>query len=109
MSSPTVLAQEFGAVPVGELVEHPENPRRGNVEVIAESIAGNGFFGSLIVQRSTHHVLVGNHRLAAARQLGMATVPVLWVDVDDDRARRILVADNRTAELASWDDVELLA
>jgi DNA modification methylase len=34
---------------------------------------------------------------------------VLWVDVDDERARRILVADNRTAELASWDDAELLA
>jgi hypothetical protein len=42
--------------------------------------------------------------VAAAQQAGETTVPVLWVDVDDDLAQRIMVADNRTAELAIWDD-----
>lgn len=31
----------------------------------------------------------------------------MWVDVDDDRALRILLADNRTNDLASYDDTVL--
>jgi hypothetical protein len=34
---------------------------------------------------------------------------VLWVDCDDRTANRILLADNRTAEKAVWDDADLLA
>lgn len=102
-----VLAQAFEMADVSTLVEHPENPRSGDVEAIAESVSANGFFGALVVQRSTHHVLVGNHRLRAAKEQGIDAVPVLFVDVDDDRARRILIADNRTAELAHWNAKQL--
>ena len=94
----------FEDVAVERLIPHPANPRRGNVDAVAESIRANGFYGALVVQRSTRHVLAGNHRLQAARQLGMATVPVVWVDCDDDRALRILVADNKSSDLATWDD-----
>lgn len=102
------LAQTFEAVPVDRLKPHPENARRGDLEAITTSISSNGFFGACVVQRSTGHILVGNHRWAAAQEAGESTVPVLWVDVDDDRARRIMLADNRTAELAFWDNGALL-
>ena len=35
-------------------------------------------------------------------------MPVFWVDVDDKEARKILLADNRTSDLASYDDHALL-
>ena len=94
-----------------ELVEtltiHPDNPRIGNVEAVTDSIRENGWFGSLLVQLSSRTVLAGNHRLAAAIALGMKEVPVTWLDVDDDRARKILLSDNRTADVAGYDDAAL--
>ncbi len=104
-----LIVSTFELVPVESLINHPENPRRGDVEAVMASIQANGFYGALVVQRSSRHVLVGNHRLRAARRLEMPEVPVAWVDVDDDRARRILIADNRSSDLASWDDEALIA
>jgi ParB-like chromosome segregation protein Spo0J len=91
-------------VKVSDLQVHPLNARKGNVDRIAESIRVNGFFGALIVQRSTNNICAGNHRFMAATQLGFDEVPVLWIDVDDDEARRILLADNRTNDVASYDN-----
>jgi ParB-like chromosome segregation protein Spo0J len=93
---------------VGSLLRHPLNPREGDIGAIAESIQRNGWFGTVVAQRSTSYVLAGNHRLEAAKHLGFKSVPVYWVDVDDDTAKRILLADNRTSDLASY-DVESLA
>jgi ParB-like chromosome segregation protein Spo0J len=100
-------ARTFELVPVDRLTVHPDNPRRGNVNAIKQSIEANGFQGALVVQRSTGLVLAGNHRLVAARELGHTKVPVIWADVDDERARRILLADNRTADQATWDEAAL--
>lgn len=104
-----LLAQEFEAVAVGDLKPHPDNPRKGNLGVITGSIKAHGFFGACVVQRATGHILVGNHRWLAAREAGEAEVPVLWLDVDDEMAKRILLADNRTAEFATWDEAALHA
>lgn len=102
------MVQQFvDAYPVADLVEHPENPRRGDVDAIARSIAANGFYGAVLIQQSSRRVLAGNHRLRAAREQGLDVLPVIVIDVDDDRARRILLADNRTSDLGSYDD-ELL-
>lgn len=94
---------------VESLIHHPDNPNQGDVGAITESIRANGFVDPLIVQQSTRYVLSGNHRLEAARALGMGTVPVVWVDCDPDRAIRIMLALNRTRDLASYDDDRLAA
>ena len=90
-------------VALERLHEHPANPRQGDTGAIVESIKAHGWFGALVVNRDGT-VLCGNHRLKAARELGMAKVPVFRVDVNDETALRILLADNRTSDLASWDD-----
>lgn len=105
----SVLTQRYETVPVGQLRPHPDNPRRGNLATIGKSIATNGFYGAVVAQRSTGHVLAGNHRLQAAQAAGIAEIPVVWVDVDDERAKRILLADNRTSDLATNDQADLLA
>jgi ParB-like chromosome segregation protein Spo0J len=103
----TPETQTLDAVAVDQLQPHPQNPRRSDVGAVSASIEANGFYGAVLAQRSTRRIIAGHGRWQAARELGASTVPVIWLDVDDDRALRILIADNRTPELAVWDGDEL--
>lgn len=103
-----MVNQPVSMEPVDNLALHPENPREGDIGAIVTSIRKNGWFGAIVAQKSTGYVLAGNHRLQAAKICGIKEVPVYWVDCDDERAKAILLADNKTAELASWNDHALL-
>jgi ParB/Sulfiredoxin domain len=100
--------QTYRIADLSELTEHPENPRQGDVGLIITSIEQNGWYGALEVQKSTGYVISGNHRLKAVRQLGWQRVPIIEKDVDDDTALAILLVDNRSADVASYDDPKLL-
>jgi hypothetical protein len=95
-------------VPVDEVMLHPDNPNNGDMEAISESIRVNGLYQPIIVQKSTGLILAGNHRYMALAAQGNAEVPVIYVDVDDQAAKKIMLADNRTARLGQ-DDPGLLA
>lgn len=101
------VAQEYRSTQLSALIQHPDNPRKGNVGAIAASIEANGFYGAIIVQKSTNRVLAGNHRLQALLAQGISEAPAIFVDCDDETARRILLADNRTNDLAGYDDEAL--
>jgi hypothetical protein len=105
----TRIAQRYdSSVPVGTLSEHPANPRRGDVATIEESIRAHGFVGAVYAQESTGRIIAGNHRHRMAAQLGHATVPVIWLDVDEDQAVRLMLVLNRTEDRAGYDDRVLL-
>ena len=107
--NPKIINQEYAEVALTALKPHPMNPRRGNVTEIAKSIAHNGFYGALVAQVGTGHILAGNHRYLAAKEQGLKTLPVVWVDVDETEAQRILLADNRTSDLGDYDNEQLAA
>jgi hypothetical protein len=100
---------EITRVDVGDLELWPGNPRRGNAEAIRESIRVNGVYKPLLVQRGSGRVLVGNNTLIAARELGLRQVDVIYKDVDDESARRIMLVDNRTSDVAEYDEALLYA
>ena len=102
------MTEEVELTNVESLNIHPNNPRVGDVSAIAKSIEANGWYGTVVAQKSTRNVLAGNHRLMAAREVGIDQVPVYWVDVDEATAQRILLADNRTADLATYNDDQLV-
>ena len=108
-SPPEVVFENVTMVTKGRLKEHPDNPRRGNVEDIKKSITENGFFNALGVQKSTGFIVYGNHRFRAGGELGMRKFPVLYLDIDDDKAREILLADNKSSDGSFYDDAVLLA
>ena len=89
-------ADDFEMVPIGRLKVHPKNVNEADLGAIIESIKAQGFYGALVAQRGTNFVCVGNHRLLAARQLGFDTLPVTWIDCDDETALRVMIADNAT-------------
>jgi DNA modification methylase len=109
MPEPRLVSGDYEVVPIERVKPHPRNPRRGDLERIGASIAHNGFYGAVVVQRSTGHILVGNHRWMAAKEAGLGSIPVVWTDADDEAALRILLADNRTADEAGYDDPTLAA
>jgi hypothetical protein len=91
-------------VETSALEQHPDNANSGDTEAIKDSIDVNGFFAPLVVQRKTHRILAGNHRYVAAIAAGMSEVPVVYVEVSDIEAKRIMVADNRTTRLGHDDE-----
>lgn len=105
---PKILDGDYeNRVPIERLAQHPRNPRRGNVGRLEQLIDANGFHGALLVQRTTGFVLAGNHRMQAAVAQGLKELPVLWLDVDDDEALRILLGDNRASDDGYYDDPAL--
>lgn len=96
-------------VPLSLLKPHPRNIRQGDFGAIQESVEANGFYGRVVANRRTNHILAGNHRYHVAKSLGFDTLPVEWVDVDADAELRILLADNRTNDLASNHEPALAA
>lgn len=92
------------AIAIGSVTNHPRNVRQGDIGAISQSLKDNGQYRPIVVQRSTGHVLAGNHTLKAAKALGWKEIAATFVDCDDDRALRILLADNRTNDIATYDD-----
>jgi len=95
-------------VSIDSLKEFEGNPRKGNVNALVESLTVNGQYRPIVVQASTKKILAGNHLWKAAKQLGWKDILVTYVDVDDDRAKKIVAADNRLADMGSYDENALL-
>jgi DNA modification methylase len=98
-------------VAVDDLVPDPENARKHsarNLEAIAGSLRLFGQRRPLVVHGQV--VIAGNGTLEAAKSLGWSHVAITRTPPDwtVEQARAYALADNRTAELAEWDD-EILA
>jgi hypothetical protein len=94
--------------PIDNVSPHPDNANSGDVQALDESIDITGFYSPIIVQASTGYILAGNHRWEVMKARGEETIPVVYVDVTDAEARRIMVADHRITRLGE-DDPALLA
>lgn len=94
---------ELKRVDIKALLQHPMNPNRGNVQEIADSMQHLGVYKPVIVQKSTGYILAGNHTVQAAGAIGETEIDVYFVDVSDDHAQKILLADNNIATKARVD------
>lgn len=97
-------------ISITDLSLDPKNARKHsarNLEVIAASLEKFGQRKPIVVHRGV--VLAGNGTLEAAKSLGWTEIDVAEVpdDWDNDTAKAYALADNRTAELAEWDESEL--
>jgi ParB-like chromosome segregation protein Spo0J len=104
---PESLPSDVETVSVQEILTHPLNPREGDIGAIIDSLTNMGQYRPIVVNRTTKHCLSGNHTLQAAVQLGWEKIAVHWVEVDDVEEIKILIVDNRTSDLATYDPQEL--
>lgn len=96
------------AVEVGTLAPLPGNPRKGDIDAVMRSYVQFGQRKPIVARRQDRTVIAGNHQLAAATALGWSHIAVVWTDDDDATAKAFALADNRTADLGTYDD-DLLA
>ena len=97
------------ACPINQLSLLPGNPRRGDVDAVKASLERFGQRKPIVVRKSDHVVIAGNHTLQAAQALGWDEIAVVWVDDDDAMSKAFALADNRTAELGDYDEEALAA
>jgi len=96
---------------VKTLKPHARNARthsKKQVRQIADSIEAFGFTNPVLVDAG-NRIIAGHGRVAAAKLLDRATVPVIRIeDLSDDQIRAYVIADNKLAANAGW-DTDLLA
>lgn len=94
-----------------DLRERPGNPRSHNrrqIQTIIASIRRFGFTNPVLVD-DQDMIIAGHARVQAATEIGLPKVPVICLShLTQAELKAYVIADNRTAELATWDR-ELLA
>ena len=102
---------EFQLVDINKLVPYANNARTHNKEQILKlrsSLREFGFVNPVIIDRE-YNVLAGHGRIMAAKEEGIAEVPCVYADhLTEAQKKAYILADNRMALDAGWDD-ELLA
>lgn len=97
---------------ISKLTSDPQNARKHNEANLKTIMGSLEKFGQRkpIVITADGVVLAGNGTLQAAKQLGWKEISVTVApeDWDYNTARAYALADNRTAELATWDNGALL-
>ena len=99
---------EHLAINIDEIHTHPSNVRQGDVGAICESLKAHGQYRAIVFQKSTGRILAGNHTWKAAKALGWTQIAATPVVCDDQQALRILLADNKANDLATYDEPELV-
>ena len=97
-------------ISVAQIKPYPHNPRKNEaaVEPVAASIKAFGFKVPIVLDKDGV-IVAGHTRLEAAKRLGLDKVPcVVADDLTPEQVKTFRLADNKTAEMASW-DVEMLA
>lgn len=100
--------------PISQLKFYPGNARRGDVDLIAESLERLGQYKPVVActggkaPELANVILAGNHTVMAAQRLGWDAIDVHWVDVDADTAKRVVIVDNKANDEATYEVEELV-
>jgi DNA modification methylase len=102
-----ILAKCIEHWPIDRLIPYSRNARThsdAQVAQIAASVREFGFTNPVLVD-SQAGIIAGHGRVLAARKLGMENVPVIRLDhLTDTQKRAYVIADNRLALDAGWDE-----
>src|SRR3974377_1711393 len=106
------LARRIEIWPVGRLVPYAKNARTHSPEQVAQiaaSIVEFGFVNPILVDTNAG-IIAGHGRLLAARKLGISECPVVVLDhLSESQRRAYIIADNKLARNAGWDEKILAA
>lgn len=93
-------------ISIEELKPYEKNPRINDQAVagVVASIKAYGFIGAIIVNKDM--VIINGHtRVKAMKELGASTIPAIVVDhLTPEQERALRIADNKTAEVAEWNE-----
>lgn len=92
-------------VKIDELKPFDKNPRKNTkaIERVKKSIKANGFNQPIVTDKEKT-ICVGHTRFYAAKELGLKEVPVYIKKMTYEQFLAYNMADNKTSELAEWDN-----
>jgi DNA modification methylase len=110
-ADPRVVVQPFAPLVeqhlVSDLIVNSRNARTHSdrhVQQLASSVSTFGWITPIVINEQAV-VLAGHGRLRAAKLLGLKQVPTIVVKhLTEELQRAFMLADNRLAELAGWDE-----
>src|SRR5947208_1568816 len=92
---------------IGELKLNPKSPRRHDrkkIKNLAGLIKEVGYRVPILVDRDGQ-VIAGHARILACQELGWTEIPTISVEgLSEAQCKALMIADNRLAEMAEWDD-----
>jgi ParB-like chromosome segregation protein Spo0J len=98
---------QIESIEIGKLVFDPSNARKHNnknIDAIKGSLAKFGQQKPIVID-DKNIILAGNGTVAAAKELGWKTINAVRSNLTSEvQKTAFAIADNRTAELAEWDD-----
>lgn len=98
---------KYSQIALTALAPYPKNARTHSeeqVDKIAKSLQEFGFINPVLID-SKNMIIAGHGRVLAAKKIGMEKVPCVRVEgLTDEQIRAYILADNRLAEDAGWDD-----
>lgn len=104
---PAHLALKVSEVPIDEIRPSDRNARthtESQITKLTGGIARFGFTNPISVDIN-NEIVAGHGRYAAAKRMGLRTVPVIVLDhLNPAEIRALRIADNRLAEAAGWDE-----
>lgn len=94
---------------INSIYPNPNNPRDNQhvIASVARSIQRFGFSSPIIARKENRQIIAGHTRYAAAQRLKLETIPIRFLDLTENEADALALADNRLAEKAKWDESQL--
>ena len=94
---------------ISKICEWEENPRfnEAAIDAVADSIKKFGFSSPIVARKEDGRIIAGHTRFKAAQQIGLEIIPVRFMDLSEQEANALALADNRLGEISSWDDAML--
>ena len=89
---------------INEIIPYEKNAKKHSkkqIQQVADSIEAFGFNQPIVIDKN-NVVIVGHGRLEAGKLLGLVDVPVLQVDLTEEKAKAYRLADNKLNE-SDWE------
>ncbi len=94
-------------IAIDKLIPYTNNPRTHSdeqIKKIQSSIREFGFVNPVLIDKDCG-IIAGHGRVEAAKREGMTEVPCVWVEhLTEAQKRAYIIADNKLAENAGWDE-----
>ena len=103
---PTFERNDIITLPINRVIPYSKNPRKNDetIPILMQSIESFGFNVPIIID-SENIVVAGHARLIAAKRLNMTEIPCIRVtDLSAEQVKAFRLADNKTAEVAKWNE-----